>query len=570
MSALPVALLHFNGADGSTDFPDPIGNVWTANNSTVTAAQAKFGSGSGAILGTVSTPDAPALRLTADLTIDAWVWFNSLPPDDGGMNVATKTTYGFFVVASPDGLTQYLQFYWQDADNNPQSVQVEWTPTIDTWIHIEFDHSGDDGYFFVHGTQVGSTQSVPAPFFAADQDLFTEGIVDGYIDELRICNFADHTSDFTPASAPYEVPQIATGSIPLPLKQVLGAGAVGTVGRGVIPLLLKQVLGAGVSNQAAASSFFLPMLKVAAAGTSGRAGRGDIRLPLKQVLAYTGTAARLTLPMLQVFARGAPGLIGAAALRLPMQTVLGGMRADGLAAGAVRLPLLGVLGSGASGNTARVQLTLPLIRLLGTGTSGGIGRAAVTLPLLQVLARGIADRVAAGRITLPLLQVLGVLTPPVAEHYRAWALNLRNKALTEYTNFDFNSFAIVDGKVLAASDDGLFILDASDLDGAVEIDALGRTGISDLGDSYTKRVPRIYYSGLLTDDMLYSAITREQGKHTYRLSQQGRVGLQQRPLQVGNGLKSRYWQFEFQNENGGDLSVHSLLIKDAGTRRRIQ
>jgi hypothetical protein len=583
MAATMIALLHFDGMNGSTSFVDEFGShTWTNvdDTSVIDTSQAKFGpssarTGAGGA-GGITTPDAPEFRFAGDFTADAQVRFAAVDTGAADAFIAAKKhapggfySWGFGV--NFNGVGDNFLIFQGMSGGTPITLVQPWTLSVDTWYHLEFVVSSGQVYFFVDGVQQGSARAAAGSF---DYDT---GVVicdfDGdnaWIDELRIADGADHTSNFTPPTEPYTLPITGSGAFTLPTPTVLGANTPGPVGTGAFTLPSATVAAEGTGNYPGGGEWYLPSLRLDGTGVTGFAGTGIPMLPLFTLSAQGDVPVAMVLPSLQLAATGVIGATGTAALRLPALTLLGTAQFQPAGDAAPVLPALQAQAQGLVGTVGSAQFALPLLTLSAEGTRGAAGAAIFTLPLVSLDARAISSVAGAGVFLLPIFQLDAQGSLAVEALYRTWALNLRNKALTEYDGFEFNSFALVDGKLLAASDAGLFILDGSDADIATDIDALARTGIVDMGTSYLKRVPRVYYSGLLTDNMLYSAITREQGKHTYRLLQQGRPGLQQRPLPFGRRLKSRYWQFEFQNENGGDLSVHSLVIQDAVVRRRVQ
>jgi hypothetical protein len=54
------------------------------------------------------------------------------------------------------------------------------------------------------------------------------------------------------------------------------------------------------------------------------------------------------------------------------------------------------------------------------------------------------------------------------------------------------------------------------------------------------------------------------------LAQNGRTGLQQRPLKIGKGVRSRYLQLEIQNVEGSAFDLHNIVIPPHEVKRRIQ
>ena len=158
----------------------------------------------------------------------------------------------------------------------------------------------------------------------------------------------------------------------------------------------------------------------------------------------------------------------------------------------------------------------------------------------------------------------------VSAAFKAWALNTHKLALTEYTAFQFNSFAVFKGKVYAAGSAGVMELAAQGTDNGTSIAATVRTGQHAFGTSFLKRVPRIYVGYKAAGDMEFRTITGEDGVRSYLLTYNGNPNLHQRRVPVGLGPKSPYWQFEFVNRSGADFTIDHVLAHSAKvTHRRV-
>jgi hypothetical protein len=78
-----------------------------------------------------------------------------------------------------------------------------WSPSATTWYHVAVCRSGTDLRFFVDGTQIGTT-STSADDITGSSTLVVGGNSGGanlnfygYIDDLRITNYARYTANFT-------------------------------------------------------------------------------------------------------------------------------------------------------------------------------------------------------------------------------------------------------------------------------------------------------------------------------------------------------------------------------------
>lgn len=293
-------------------------------------------------------------------------------------------------------------------------------------------------------------------------------------------------------------------------------------------------------------------------------------LPAYALAADFGWFSQSDLP---AYALNGLGVVGEVAfggrVLLPAYTIdatlngSGGMDADNA------FPVYVVSASGLTGQVGTAALLIPAHRLLGTGTSGSSITAANTLPVYVLVGTGFAAYSLDASITLPMWQLDAAMSASIVAAYRTWVLNLKKRALTEYTNFNFNSFAPCEGQLFAAGPNGIFNLSEQDLDDTAAIDATIRTGKHNLGTSCVKRVPRIYAILSTAGAMEFRTITAADGRRGYLLTSPQTLEVQQRRVPVGRGPKASHWQFEVLNRAGADFALEGLLLYPETTRRRV-
>ena len=221
------ALLHFNGVDASTTFTDESGKTWTARgNAQIDTAQSKFGGSSYLSDGTtdwIDTPDSADFDIGAgDFTFDFWVRFNSVAAQQAFFshdeNVAGNRAYQL----SWNNATNLISFAYTTTGSVPfTSIDLSWTPSTNTWYHVEVVRSGNNFYIFIDGTQIGTTQTLSATIFNCTH-VFQIGVIgstglrslNGWIDEFRFSKgIARHTANFTPPTSPYKHSVSLTGAM---------------------------------------------------------------------------------------------------------------------------------------------------------------------------------------------------------------------------------------------------------------------------------------------------------------------------------------------------------------------
>jgi hypothetical protein len=215
IDSFTMLLLHCDGTDASTTFTDSSTDgvnsphTMTANgNAQIDTAQSKFGTASGLFDGTGDYVDATSSADfgfgTGDFTFDFWIRF------------ATVADTHYFI--SRTGGSQFI--FWFNGSNlflyNGASnfLSNAWSPSANTWYHLEWDRSGSNNYMFIDGVQQGATTSDSTDYGASGTlsvSNVTTSSVNGWMDEVRISKgIARHTANFTPESSAYSVASTST------------------------------------------------------------------------------------------------------------------------------------------------------------------------------------------------------------------------------------------------------------------------------------------------------------------------------------------------------------------------
>jgi len=214
-------LLHFDGTNGSTIFPDTAKgasapHTWTSHGGAqLNSAQIKFGTNSllnGATPSWIDTPDSADFTLGAnDFSVDSWIYSlgtlasvriiaaqaNASGVDVSfylGLNASNQVT----AFLSSDGLSG-------TAVNGSSSV------SINTWHHLAFVRRGNVLKLFLDGIQEGGDQAFTgaAHDSASSFSILRPGDENGLyfasrVDEFRMSvGIARWSSNFTPPTRAY-------------------------------------------------------------------------------------------------------------------------------------------------------------------------------------------------------------------------------------------------------------------------------------------------------------------------------------------------------------------------------
>lgn len=199
--------------------------------------------------------------------------------------------------------------------------------------------------------------------------------------------------------------------------------------------------------------------------------------------------------------------------------------------------------------------TLSIIGLRGgVSTFAGVAkRASLSMLGYSSVSGGFALVAKHGTLSIGQLSILWGCT----------ALCLDNVANSDYDNFEFDSFAIKDGYVLAANSDGVYVLSGSD-DAGAYIDVTIETAQSDLGTGGLKSVPDVYvtYNG---GPVVVKAINQSNVRTGYEV--EATTEMQTKRARVGQGLEQLFWGIRLESQDGNSTDVDRIELRPYGVGR---
>jgi hypothetical protein len=199
-------LLHMDGANGSTAFPDAKGHALYSGTATVSTAASKFGGASAFFNGTSDYLEYNGSDFglsTANFTLECWVYADpSIGNDCGilrfGNNPGAANSYQFFISRLGS------QFYVAGLGGNTITGTFE----TGVWIHIAVVRTGTSFRIYKNGIDIGGFidgSSIAGPslqvggYYGTSQYLWK-----GYIDEVRLSKgVARYSANFTPPASAF-------------------------------------------------------------------------------------------------------------------------------------------------------------------------------------------------------------------------------------------------------------------------------------------------------------------------------------------------------------------------------
>lgn len=149
---------------------------------------------------------------------------------------------------------------------------------------------------------------------------------------------------------------------------------------------------------------------------------------------------------------------------------------------------------------------------------------------------------------------------------QVWVLNDRTGAMSRYTNYRFNSFAMIGGHYFGADHDGIYLLEGAQ-DEDADIEANIRTGLLELGSKTLKGVTNVYL-GVASDGLMSVEVETGQGERYRYFARNNDVASMQQRVDTGRGLRSNLYSFTVDG-CGSDFELDSIDVNVAASPRRI-
>lgn len=152
--------------------------------------------------------------------------------------------------------------------------------------------------------------------------------------------------------------------------------------------------------------------------------------------------------------------------------------------------------------------------------------------------------------------------------YSGWVMNPENYAISNYTNFQFNSVTYFAYETLLANSSGIYAMDAT-TDAGSYINSKMKTAAMNFGTSSQKQVPEILLGVNNTGKVILVVTVDGQMTTTYQLDVPSTY-LDTQRIKVGKGIHGRYWQFELHTLQNSDFDLDTFEFFPIAWGRKIR
>jgi hypothetical protein len=212
MVALPVIpkiLMPFTTASGFTDIANNHA-ITVIGSPTISTAQSKFGAGSlrvtsgnYLIINSTSTLDMSGKK---PFTFECWVYLTSGHSSGSGI-LSMRSSYAYCPLVVKESTT----FIGDDSLGAWSFLSSSGVVGRNTWSHVAIVFDGTKVRLYVNGNGSFENPTIsnkPHPSWPVGDRFLNvgydfDGVADGYINDLRISDYAVYTSDFTPPTSSF-------------------------------------------------------------------------------------------------------------------------------------------------------------------------------------------------------------------------------------------------------------------------------------------------------------------------------------------------------------------------------
>lgn len=296
-----------------------------------------------------------------------------------------------------------------------------------------------------------------------------------------------------------------------------------------------------------------------------------IRIPLTTVSAVSGPgrgAFSFPLPIV-TGSSTTPEVSAAGNLILPLMGVDGNSAAQGQ----IQWPLILVAGSGFVTASGVGSVLLPRYVVIGTGAAGQQGLGDLSVPLLTISATGVQSARGVGAIVRPLFAIEGIAFNEVNDTilYRTVVVNPRHAAVTEFLNFNFESFCEFPPGVFLAVDEAgnLYQLySTSGTDNGTLINAELQFGTTEFGADTNKNCVDAFINCRGDGSSILEALvdeaqdpnSGEEAPDVYVMRGMADGRLRNFKFKMSRKREGRNWRFSLKNVNGSYLDVNEVAV----------
>lgn len=224
----------------------------------------------------------------------------------------------------------------------------------------------------------------------------------------------------------------------------------------------------------------------------------------------------------------------------------------------ILLPRREFVASGVINENGALEVTIPMVSFAASAEPETEGVFAVGIPMVRVHMDGYSSVEGDLEITIPMI-LFHMEQSAEADDYLTMVMNIRNKALTVFDNYNFNSMCAFGGKHFGATDSAIFDLDTGSNDNGALINWNIRTGYLDLEQKRKKKLVQAWTSYKTDGNIKFTLVQPDGEEYEYILEG---IGITETGLRVkfGRGIRTKYVALDIKNIDGSSINLDELKL----------
>jgi hypothetical protein len=379
---------------------------------------------------------------------------------------------------------------------------------------------------------------------------------------------------FRPLSAEVSAP----GGAPAHLPATAQASAPG----GVPAFLPATATGVATGATAASGDADFRRATATGAASAGSVASGDAEFEAAAAEGNSPVAGDATFEAMSAVATGLTGTVAIGDAHFRPMAPDGASVGGSLALGAPVFALGTATGAAGSPTFAEGVAAFRRLAAASSGLVGSVASGDGVFVSMLGEGEGNQPSVAVGAAAFEYMVPSGQASPAATTDYRTWAINVSNDALTEYQNFDFDSYAELGGRFYGAGPDGLFELAGTTDDGA-SIAWAFRTGMMDGSNpgrtqvggmrpgeaAQLKRMGEIVLAARFDGPLRARVWTDDSTYFDYSVENHRADVVHQVRAKLGKGLRSRFYRVQLSGLNNAKAEVSRMELPMTPLKRRL-
>ena len=214
--------------------------------------------------------------------------------------------------------------------------------------------------------------------------------------------------------------------------------------------------------------------------------------------------------------------------------------------------------------------SFPFSTVLATMGPGWVGAASFPFSTAVGILAGSIPQMA-GAASFPFPTAIGLLGFANPATFTVMAMNLKNRLVSFYSGYNFNSVALVNGVYLGADVASGFYALTGTSDNGTNIDASILLGNYDFGIDNIKTNPQIFFNYSGTGELQVSVATDgDEMDGPYEVPAPTETKTQTKRAKLPQGLRGSHYQYLVENVKGSQVTIQNAELQFQKSMRKLQ